>query len=330
MGKSVSDYMKIAWGVFGKKAVNRMVSEKAASFVGDICSKYQVEEKYKEDLKFRIRIIVAYLVTCRLEGAPINNKYVSDQIKGPIAHSLANAAASSNNYDNMMADFVNWLDDEKLDDIEKCLIEIGHKEGADYIQQFREMFAEVRRKKYREITDNSSEDNYDSYELMPERQYDKSISDYRRESEKDDNFINDLTSSINNKMLSVSKGKPGPAQMVEMTKFFIDKSAEVAKFCEEQRTKRAEIRARAQVAIHQIDAVREFLQSYLDKTFDERRMLFAKEFEIVDKCLATGNVQALAVSLNAITDLAKSSPFKALADIKSVKNAIENHSTFDI
>lgn len=330
MGKSVSDYMKIAWNVFGKKVVNRMVSEKAASFVGDICSKYQVEVKYKEDLMFRIRNIVAYLVNCRLERAPINNKYVSDQIKGPIAHSLAKAAASSNDYDNMMADFVNWLDDEKLDDIEKCLIEIGHKEGADYIQLFREMFAEVRSKKCSEIADNSSEEHYDSYELLPERQDDKDISDYRRESEKDEDFIDELTSSINNKMLSVSNGNPGPAQMVEMTKFFIDKSAEVAKFCEEQRTKRAEIRARAQVAIHQIDAVREFLQSYLDKTFDERRMLFAKEFEIVDKCLATGNVQALAVSLNAITDLAKSSPFKALADIKSVRNAIENHSTFDI
>lgn len=329
MGKSVSDYMKIAWNVFGKKVVNRMVSEKAASFVGDICSKYQVEVKYKEDLMFRIRNIVAYLVDCRLEGAPINNKYVSDQIKGPIAHSLANAAASSNDYDNMMADFVNWLDDEQMDDIEKCLIEIGHKEGADYIQLFREMFAEVRRKKYHEIADNSSDENYDSYELMPEGQYDKSISDYRRESEKDDNFINDLTSSTN-KMLSVSNGKLGPAQVLAMTKFLVDKSAEVAKFCEEQRTKRAEIRARAQVAIHQINAVREFLQDYLDKTFDERRMLFAKEFEIVDKCLATGNVQALAVSLNAITDLAKSSPFKPLADIKSVKNAIENHSTFDI
>lgn len=330
MGKSVSSYMKIAWNVFGKKAVNRMVSEKAASFVGDICSKYQVEEKYKEDLKSRIRNLIAYLVTCELEGAPINNRYVSDQIKGPIAHSLANAAASSNDYDNMLADFINWLDDEQLNDIEKCLIEIGHKEGADYIQFFREMFAEVRSKKCSEIADNSSEEHYDSCELLPERQDDKGISDYRRESEKDEDFINELTSSINNKMLSVSKGKPGPAQMVEMTKFFIDKSAEVAKFCEEQRTKRAEIRARAQVAIHQIDAVREFLQSYLDKTFDERRMLFAKEFEIVDKCLATGNVQALAVSLNAITDLAKSSPFKALADIKSVRNAIENQSTFDI
>lgn len=55
MGKSVSDYMKIAWNVFGKKAINRMVADKAASFVGDICSKYQVEVKYKEDLMFRIR-----------------------------------------------------------------------------------------------------------------------------------------------------------------------------------------------------------------------------------------------------------------------------------
>ena len=192
------------------------------------------------------------------------------------------------------------------------------------------MFAEVRSKKCSEIADKRSDEHYDSYEILPEMQCDKGISDNKAGSEKDDDFVNELTCSINKKMRSVSNGKPGPAQMVEMTKFFIDKSAEVAKFCEEQRTKRVEIRANAQVAIHQIDAVREFLQSYLDKTFDERRMLFAKEFEIVDKCLATGNVQALAVSLNAITDLAKSSPFKALADIKSVKNAIENHSTFDI
>ena len=330
MGKSVSDYMKIAWNVFGKKAINRMVADKAASFVGDICSKYNVCPKYRDELKSRFSNLISYMVNCELEDISIDNDYVCNQIKGPIAQSLAQAAASSNDFDNMMADFVNWLDDEQLDDIEKCLIEIGHKEGADYIQLFREMFAEVRRKKYHEIADNSSDGNYDSYEIMPERQYDKGVSDYRRESDKDDEFINGLTSSINNKMLSVSNGKPGPAQMVEMTKFFIDKSAEVAKFCEEQRTKRAEIRARAQVAIHQIDAVREFLQNYLDKTFDERRMLFAKEFEIVDKCLATGNVQALAVSLNAITDLAKSSPFKALADIKSVQNAIESHGTFDI
>ena len=69
MGKSVSDYMKIAWNVFGKKVVNRMVSEKAASFVGDICSKYQVEVKYKEDLMFRIRNIVAYLEEVRTARA---------------------------------------------------------------------------------------------------------------------------------------------------------------------------------------------------------------------------------------------------------------------
>ena len=76
MGKSVSYYMKIAWNVFGKKAVNHMVSEKAASFVGDICSKYQVTTKYVNELKSRIRDLISYMVNCELEGTQLDNKYV--------------------------------------------------------------------------------------------------------------------------------------------------------------------------------------------------------------------------------------------------------------
>lgn len=332
MGKSVSDYLKIAWSVFGKKAVNRMASEKAASFVGDICSKYQVAPKYSGELTSRIRNLISYMVNCELDGTPIDNKYISTQIQGPIARSLGQAASSSNNFDNMLADLINWLEDDYLDDIEKCLIEIGHKESSDYIRQFRDMFAEVKRRKSPEVIDVDAEEvqQYDSYELLPERQNKRSMDTYKNESDNDDDYINNLASSIRNELLSASKGKPGPAQMLELTKFFVDKSADVAKFCEEQKTKRTAIRANAQVAIHQIDSMRMFLQDYLDKTFDERRMLFAKEFEIVDKCLEKGDVQALAVSLNSITNLATSSPFKALADIKGVRNAIENHSTFDI
>lgn len=329
MGKSVIDYVKVAWNVFGKKAVNRMAAEKAASFVGDICAKYQVAPEYGNELASRISNLVSYLVNCELEGTPVDNTYVSNQIKGPIAHSLAQAASSSNNYDNMLAELIDWLEDDKLDDIEKCLIAIGQKEGADYIKLFRNMFAEVRSRKQHSIS-NHPKENYDSYELLPDKQDSKNVSVYRNNSDEDYEFINNLTSSIQKKMFDVKSGKPGPAQMLELTRFFVDKSADVAKFCEEQKTKRAAIRANAQVAIHQIDSVRMFLQDYLDKSFDERRMLFAKHFEVVDKCLEKGDVQALAVSLNAITDLATSSPFKALADIKGVRNAIENHSTFDI
>lgn len=328
MGKSVFDYVKVAWNVFGKKAVSHVAAEKAASFIANICAKYQVDSKYGDELTSRISNIISYMVNCKLEGNPINNKYVSDQIQGPIAQSLAQAASSSNNYDNMLAELIAWLDDDYLDDVEKCLIEIGHKEGVDYIRQFRKMFAEVKRKKQICIS-SEKEEQYDSYEVLPTRQDAKSVSEYRKETD-DDKFVNDIASSIQREMLSVKNGKPGPAQMLELTRFFVDKSAEVAKFCEEQKTKRAAIRANAQVAIRQIDSMRMLLQDYLDKSFDERRMLFARQFEIVDKCLATGNVQALAVSLDAITNLATSSPFKALADIKGVQNAIESHSTFDI
>ena len=328
MGKSVFDYMKVAWKVFGKKTVNHMVAEKASSFVGEICSKYQVAPEYGNELTSRIRNLVSYMVNCELEGTPLDNKYVSNQIKGPIAHSLTQAASSSNNFDNMLAELINLLEDDYLDDIEKCLVEIGHKEGADYIKQFRDMFSEVKHRK--QCGSKDLEEHYDSYELLSDTQDSKSVSVCQNKSGEDDDFVNGLASSIQNKMLSVKGGKPGPAQILEMTKFFVDKSAEVAKFCEEQKTKRAAIRANAQVAIHQIDSVRQFLQDYLDRSFDERRMLFAKQFEIVDKCLETGNVQALAVSLDSITKLATSSPFKALADIKGVRNAIENHSTFDI
>ena len=47
--------------------------------------------------------------------------------------------------------------------------------------------------------------------------------------------------------------------------------------------------------------------------------------------LMTGNTEELAISLQSINDLAKSSPFKALADIGNVQRALtQEGSTFDI
>ena len=147
----------------------------------------------------------------------------------------------------------------------------------------------------------------------------------------DQEFVDNLSNEIGTALIKAkSGGKFGPAQMVEMTNLFINKSAEVAKFCEVQKTKRAQIRAQAEVAIHQIDAIRDVLKDYLERSFDERRRIFDKEFEVVDKCLANGDTQALAVTLNSITALAQSSPFKALADLGAVRNTLANKGTFDI
>ena len=63
----------------------------------------------------------------------------------------------------------------------------------------------------------------------------------------------------------------------------------------------------------------------------ERRYLFEQQFKVVDHALMTGNTEELAISLQSINDLAKSSPFKALADIGNVQRALtQEGSTFDI
>ena len=62
---------------------------------------------------------------------------------------------------------------------------------------------------------------------------------------------------------------------------------------------------------------RDFLLSALDKTFDERRENFRRLFDNLDTALASGredSVAQVADLLEAITDLAKTSPFK---DLKS-------------
>ena len=106
---------------------------------------------------------------------------------------------------------------------------------------------------------------------------------------------------------------------------------ETIKYTEEQETKRAEINAKKEVAIEKIKTIEHSIKDYLDKTFDERRSIFAKEFECVDAALKTGNLELLSVSLNSINSLAAQSPFKALADVAAVqKNLLDTNTEWDI
>lgn len=106
---------------------------------------------------------------------------------------------------------------------------------------------------------------------------------------------------------------------------------ETIKYAEEQETKRVEINAKKDVAIEKIKTIERCIKDYLEKTFDERRSIFAKEFECVDAALKTGNLELLSVSLNSINSLAAQSPFKALADVAAVqKNLLDTNTEWDI
>ena len=96
------------------------------------------------------------------------------------------------------------------------------------------------------------------------------------------------------------------------------------KVAEQERTKRREIEAWEQETLAKINAQRDLLMAYLDRSFDERAENFRSLFCVVDQAIATGNNDQLALALHSITEIAKSSPFKELANLTSVRAALDD------
>lgn len=99
---------------------------------------------------------------------------------------------------------------------------------------------------------------------------------------------------------------------------------EYLKIAEEEKTKRCAIEAWERVTLAEIAEKRDFLIAYLERSFDERSKNFESLFQTVDKAILSENNQQLGIALHAIVELAKSNPFKDLADLSTVKAALDN------
>lgn len=93
---------------------------------------------------------------------------------------------------------------------------------------------------------------------------------------------------------------------------------------EQEQTKRQEIKSREKETIAKIDATRDLLMKYLDRSFDERADNFRALFDVVNCAIAADNNEQLALALHSITEIAKSSPFKELANLASVRVALDD------
>ena len=93
---------------------------------------------------------------------------------------------------------------------------------------------------------------------------------------------------------------------------------------EQEKTKRRDIEAWEKEAITRINAQRDLVITYLDRSFDERAENFRALFGVVDNALSEGDNEQLALALNSITEIAKSSPFKDLANLSNVRAALND------
>ena len=162
---------------------------------------------------------------------------------------------------------------------------------------------------------------------VPSVQKPTDIKGYRAEVEADDSFHETLA-TLEDAVSFVYKGGPKSPEDVERALRILGEVAQdTIKYAEEQETKREEIRAMRDTAIAQINAMKECVQTYLEKTFDERSSIFAKQFEVVDSALLSGDNEMLASGLNSINALAASSPFKNLADVTAVQKSLTSSDT---
>lgn len=112
-----------------------------------------------------------------------------------------------------------------------------------------------------------------------------------------------------------------PAESLEQ---MVSAYTEYLAIAEVERTKRRDIEAWEKEAITRINAQRELVITYLDRSFDERAENFRALFGVVDDALLSGDNEQLALALNSITEIAKSSPFKDLANLNNVRAALNN------
>ncbi|MDZ8024068.1 MAG: hypothetical protein RMX97_05190 [Nostoc sp. DedQUE11] len=121
--------------------------------------------------------------------------------------------------------------------------------------------------------------------------------------------------------LKVVKEFINPAECLEQ---MVSAYTDYLKVAEEEQTNRRNIDAWEKETITKINAQRDLLMAYLDRSFDERAKNFHALFAVVDNAIASGNNEQLALTLNSITEIAKSSPFKDLANLASVRAALDD------
>jgi hypothetical protein len=121
-----------------------------------------------------------------------------------------------------------------------------------------------------------------------------------------------------------SVGLKGVINPVECLQQMVSAYTGYLQIAEQEKTKRREIEAWEKETIAKINAQRELVMEYLDRSFDERAKTFCGLFAVVDRAMESGNNEQLAHALNSITEIAKSSPFKDLANLGSVRAALDD------
>lgn len=112
-----------------------------------------------------------------------------------------------------------------------------------------------------------------------------------------------------------------PLDASEGMKHVFDNVTDYLRVAEQEKTNRAKIESNKVQALAAIQGQRELIELLINRTFDERGQVLAKQFEALDYALANGNLAVVQASLNGMVAVIQTSPFKTLQEMQQALGA---------
>ena len=338
-GKKSINWSKIGistWNSVGAKTVKSVFTIASKKLTKELADKAEITAEQTQDITDALADCINYMITQKVNHQQVDNIYLSEMLQSNLIPAIANIASNNPKGREVVQMISSYVSDITTNDITVTIMEqFADNEILEHLQFTADQIAalnvadELTEEGIVVSNDTTEEDITENtlVETIEETEVTEDISCVKEDmtAEEDEQFVNYV---FNNTQLDFSSSQAA----AESFEKFITIAGEVAKFTELQETKRTQIRSNADVAIKKVEAMREVLQEYLTKSFDERSAIFAKHFEVVDSALINGDTAMLSAGLNAINELATSSPFKALADFNSVQQMLltDNETEFDI
>lgn len=338
-GKKSINWSKIGistWNSVGAKTVKSVFTIASKKLTKELADKAEITAEQTQDITDALADCINYMITQKVNHQHVDNIYLSEMLQSNLIPAIANIASNNPKGREVVQMISSYVSDITTNDITVTIMEqFADNEILEHLQFTADQIAalnvadELTEEGIVVSNDTTEEDITENtlVETIEETEVTEDISCVKEDmtAEEDEQFVNYV---FNNTQLDFSSSQAA----AESFEKFITIAGEVAKFTELQETKRTQIRSNADVAIKKVEAMREVLQEYLTKSFDERSAIFAKHFEVVDSALINGDTAMLSAGLNAINELAASSPFKALADFNSVQQMLltDNETEFDI
>ena len=338
-GKKSINWSKIGistWNSVGAKTVKSVFTIASKKLTKELADKAEITAEQTQDITDALADCINYMITQKVNHQHVDNIYLSEMLQSNLIPAIANIASNNPKGREVVQMISSYVSDITTNDITVTIMEqFADNEILEHLQFTADQIAalnvadELTEEGIVGSNDTTEEDITENtlVETIEETEVTEDISCVKEDmtAEEDEQFVNYV---FDNTQLDFSSSQAA----AESFEKFITIVGEVAKFTELQETKRTQIRSNADVAIKKVEAMREVLQEYLTKSFDERSAIFAKHFEVVDSALINGDTAMLSAGLNAINELAASSPFKALADFNSVQQMLltDNETEFDI